>query len=495
LNTTEYPGTGGNPDVWDLLTYDATFLLAHAIQNLYNAGIYSPNATQVYKSIVNTTFTGLTGYIELDSNGDRKALYNIFNLRGHGNFEPVGTWSIENSLEITSPVYFHDGTETIPDLTVLPQYNYWSCYDKKELTDKTGKSVTLVSPKNNDPNNIAIHYECDQYIDCDNMSDESYQCVPSKVIGMIVLGIIAGVLVGISLLFIPFVILFGLIIKRQRVVYSGVIFQLILILSSILGFISIYAWFGKPATAACGFRPWLLGIACIAAFSAVFSKEVKNFTYFLQAKFKKDSGPHKFFGKIKSYPEIEFFIYWVVFIIPGIILLILWTIISTPVADLINVSNDDHYVCTTGGPTGTPGGLVFFFVLFGYLAFLGVMGLFLAFLVRKSPIKFNDGRFTAISIFNMVFTGAVVTTIFLVLEQLSQFAAWLILLIGILYGFASTVYLHIVPKIIGIVIINRFGEAAEKQKNKVVEGRKKGTVMDSSSISNSSGSYSASANM
>jgi len=95
----------------------------------------------------------------------------------------------------------------------------------------------------------------------------------------------------------------------------------------------------------------------------------------------------------------------------------------------------------------------------------------------------------------MVFTGAVVTTIFLVLEQLSQFAAWLILLIGILYGFASTVYLHIVPKIIGIVIINRFGEAAEKQKNKVVEGRKKGTVMDSSSISNSSGSYSASANM
>ena len=97
------------------------------------------------------------------------------------------------------------------------------------------------------------------------MSDESYQCVPSKVVGMIVLGIIAGVLVGISFVFLPFVIIFGFIVKRQRVIYSGILFQLILILSSMLGFISIYAWFGKPATAACGFRPWLLGLACIAA--------------------------------------------------------------------------------------------------------------------------------------------------------------------------------------------------------------------------------------
>jgi len=495
LDPSEYPGSGGVPDVWDLLVYDATLSLAYAVHNLYEAGQYNINATTIYQTIVNNTFVGVTGEVELDAFGDRKAIYNIFNLHGQGNFVRVGSWSIENGLSMDEDVYFHSGTTTIPDLDVQPQFDYWSCSQKEKLTDKTGKTVHLDEPGNNNPDDIDIDYECDQYIDCDNMSDESYQCVPSKVVGMIVLGIIAGVLVGISFIFLPFVIVFAFIVKRQRVIYSGVLFQIILILSSMLGFISIYAWFGKPATAACGFRPWLLGIACIAAICAVFSKEVKFFTYFLQPKFGKESAPQKILGKIKAYPEIEFLIYWIITVIPGIIILIIWTAVSTPVADIEHVSGEDHYVCTTGGATGTPGGIVFFFILFGYLAFLGLLGLFIAFIVRKSPIKFNDGRFTAISMFNIVFTGAVVTTIFLVLEQLSQFAAWLILLIGILYGFASTVYLHLVPKVVGIIIINRFGEASEKQKNKVVEGRKKGNVVDSSSMSNSSGSYSASANM
>ena len=138
LDTTEYPGTGGVPDVWDVLVYDATLSMAYAINALYEAGQYNINASTIYQTIVNNTFTGLTGLVELDSFGDRKAIYNIFNLRGQGNFELVGEWSGETGLSMNDPVYFHSGTTVIPDLDVRPQFNYWSCSQKEELTDKTG---------------------------------------------------------------------------------------------------------------------------------------------------------------------------------------------------------------------------------------------------------------------------------------------------------------------------------------------------------------------
>jgi hypothetical protein len=68
-------------------------------------------------------------------------------------------------------------------------------------------------------------------------------------------------------------------------------------------------------------------------------------------------------------------------------LLIIWTAISTPVADLVKVNGDNHQICTTGGATGTPGGLVFFFILFGYLVCI----LFLHYPNHQDdqPIRFN----------------------------------------------------------------------------------------------------------
>ena len=59
--------------------------------------------------------------------------------------------------------------------------------------------------------------------------------------------------------------------------------------------------------------------------------------------------------------------------IPCVCILILWTAFSTPQAKMVEFDDDDdeksgsHYVCTTGGLTGVPGGIVFFSVMTAYI--------------------------------------------------------------------------------------------------------------------------------
>jgi hypothetical protein len=99
---------------------------------------------------------------------------------------------VENGLVFVNSTQFYGGSETVPDLDVQPPFKYWSCYDKKEKTDPTGKTVQLESPGGNDPNNIKDYYICDQFIDCDNMSDEGLNCTPSYIAVFIAFGIITG---------------------------------------------------------------------------------------------------------------------------------------------------------------------------------------------------------------------------------------------------------------------------------------------------------------
>lgn len=102
------------------------------------------------------------------------------------------------------------------------------------------------------------------------MSDEPYDCVPSFKILFIVYGIITGLLILFTILvFVPFTILFGFIIPRRRVRASSPLFLLIIIVSGVFGYGSTYAWYGKPQSVACGFQPWLLGLAIVSMNSLV----------------------------------------------------------------------------------------------------------------------------------------------------------------------------------------------------------------------------------
>ena len=198
---------------------------------------------------------------------------------------------------------WHDGTTNTPDLDVRAPINYWSCAQRKAGTDPTGylssnaliigslireralthlpqylafslslslsrKLITLVPPDNNDPDYIDSAYECDQYIDCDNLSDE-LNCSASLPIAFIIFGIGTGLLILFAVGMIIFTIAFGYIWPRQHVKAASPPFLLLICVSCIVGFGSTYAWYGKPEVVACNFQSWLLALSAIVMITYV----------------------------------------------------------------------------------------------------------------------------------------------------------------------------------------------------------------------------------
>jgi len=450
-------GPGTEPPLFSLLSYEATFAAAMAVQSEFEKANFQPNGTALYGSALANEFTTLTGLFKLEENGDRQAAYQVVNLYPDREFVQTFSWDVNNELVPIAPTRWHDGSTNIPDLDVREEFDFWSCHDKESGTDETGKQIDLRKPDGDDVNYIKGDYECDQFIDCHNMSDEGYQCTPSFIIAFIIVGILTGIVILVSCLLLPVVLVFGICVRRHRIFLSGTVFLIILVLSSLLGFVSTYAWYGKPHVVSCNFQLWLFGLATTALACALFAKNFRLWRstaatsfvrkYFTKSDTKGASSPLP--------PELEFTIYWALLMLFPLLIIILWTAISTPTADMVEIDDEDHYLCTTGGVTGEPGGIVFFFILVGYCGFLLFGSLFLSFLVRHVPRPFMDKRLMSISVFNLTFLSAVVIPVFFVLRYISPFAAWLVRTLAVIYGFGSTLYIHMIPKLVGLFLIDK----------------------------------------
>merc|ERR1711862_285846 len=227
-----------------------------------------------------------------------------------------------------------------------------------------------------------------------------------------------------------FVVFFGYIIPRMRVKLSSPPFLIIITVSILVGFCSVYAWFGQPNKVGCGFQPWLLGLAVNSMVAALCAKNLRIYRIF--------NAPLK----RTTMRDYEVLAVWLIMMAPSIFILFLWTLISTPTAELtVQDDGDKHWVCETGGFTGPPGGLIFFSIFVAYTLIILVLGAVVSFLTRNVPSKFNESRLIAISIYNLVFLGVIVIPVFFVLENFNAFAAWIIRTIAIIYGFSTTLCL------------------------------------------------------
>ena len=112
---------------------------------------------------------------------------------------------------------------------------------------------------------IDIDYHCDQFIDCQNFSDESVDCGSNYLVLFIVFGVLTGLLIlGTFPLFV-FTVVFGFLVKRRRIRAASPPFLIVLV-STVIGYASVCAWFGKPHLV--GFFPlplWLLHSLCDAS--------------------------------------------------------------------------------------------------------------------------------------------------------------------------------------------------------------------------------------
>ena len=134
---------------------------------------------------------------------------------------------------------------------------------------------------------------------------------------------------------------------------------------------------------------------------------------------------------------------------------LLWSIISTPTAAMENFSGDDHYVCTTGGFTGKPGGMIFFSLFVAYGAFILLFGAFISFLSRKVPSYYNESKLLTLSIYNLGFLSVVIIPVYIIVGYSNPFLAWILRTCAILYGFTATMLLQFVPIIWGILVTDK----------------------------------------
>lgn len=227
--------------------------------------------------------------MSFNSLGERLSSYEIVNYRGKDDFESVGRFNITTrKLSFkTKPMWF-DGSTTVPDLDVRKPFDYWSCFDKKQKTDETGFALlTLIKKKkkltdwndksktieresvDGNPNNINIDYRCDQFLDCNNMSDED-GCTPSFPIAFIIIGTGTGLLIILAFIFGILTCVFSYCHRMPRIRAASPIFLLMIVGASIMGYGSTYAFYGKHQTVACNFRVWLLSISITLMISFVF---------------------------------------------------------------------------------------------------------------------------------------------------------------------------------------------------------------------------------
>jgi hypothetical protein len=266
-------------------------------------------------------------------------------------------------------------------------------------------------------------------------------------------------------------------IRRQRVSAASPLFLLVIIISGIVGYCSTFAWYGKPNSVACGFQPWLLGLSVVSMIGALSAKTFRIWRIF-KSPFKQ-----------VVITDLELLILWVIVMVPAIIILALWTLISTPTASMVERQGIDHYVCTTGGFSGYPGGYVFFGIFVAYLVLVVGFATFLSVVTRNVPTLFNESKLVAVSIYNITILGVVVIPTVLVVQEFQPFIAWIIRTVAVLYGFTATLWLQFLPQIFGLVVFDHC--SAKASDNAAKKWAFKNSDSSSGSIKISEGSSSS----
>ena len=88
--------------------------------------------------------------------------------------------------------------------------------------------------------------------------------------------------------------------------------------------------------------------------------------------------------EIKAMRDWKLIIFVVALIVPVVVLLVLWTILATPGAELTEQNdNHEHFVCITGGVAGNAGSYTFFALIVAYIGLLLLFGTFLSVATRN----------------------------------------------------------------------------------------------------------------
>ena len=355
---------------------DATYAIAHAIDRLIRRGIDPSDGTALLETIQQETdFVGLTGNVRLKTNGDRDAMYDIQNSQDSSLEMTVIGSGTEDRLVLRKNTVFSDGSTRIPD---------------------AAEQI---------------------YVDWED---------PEAIVMVVVFSV--GLLVTLGCL---------IVIMSHRstpiMSYSSPRFVAGMGVGVLIGLMNVFVWTGRPSSAMCEARPWLLALNFAMIFGHLYAKA---FRFLFAMKQQKTL-------EFRPIPDIHLFLYVLfslfVFAIPCIV----WTA-SFPL-DVTrrdnNPDNDKVNIICDGENSE-----VFLGVLLGLGGLSLLIGVVVAFLNRNSPDFFSEATYIGYTIFTVCVTCCVVLPMLFILND-TPHAFYIVLMLGVFLSNGAVLVFMFFPKV------------------------------------------------
>eukprot|EP01103_Thecamoeba_quadrilineata_P006336 TRINITY_DN16061_c0_g1_i1.p1 TRINITY_DN16061_c0_g1~~TRINITY_DN16061_c0_g1_i1.p1 ORF type:complete len:792 (+),score=77.76 TRINITY_DN16061_c0_g1_i1:105-2480(+) len=355
--------------------------------------------------------------------------FTVYNFNSTGRMN-VGTWT-NGTITTTKPILWPVGfaNNKVPDSTPRGTVLYLYCPDGEVRNDTRG--IIYYDSVVGDPTYVESDSLCDGIVDCNNFSDESFDCDPSLAIGYVITSIIAafGYIYLIVCLFLIFWFR-----RSGRIRAVGSTFLIVADLTCIAGITAIFCYIGKPSSALCAFRPWIL---CIPSGLLIGALAVRQYRVW------------RVYGNksINPIPFSEFKLLLITFalIVPDLILLVCWTAFDTLEA---TQEDGNHLLCTSDYE------VVFYVLFLSYKALISIASCILAVLTRNFPGAYSDARLIGFALYNESIVGAILIPIIFVLNT-EYFIQWILITLGILFYYLSTFSIVMIPKIYGLLVVDK----------------------------------------
>eukprot|EP00211_Chloroparvula_japonica_P000800 CAMPEP_0119147438 /NCGR_PEP_ID=MMETSP1310-20130426/40357_1 /TAXON_ID=464262 /ORGANISM="Genus nov. species nov., Strain RCC2339" /LENGTH=1050 /DNA_ID=CAMNT_0007139409 /DNA_START=120 /DNA_END=3272 /DNA_ORIENTATION=+ len=277
--------------------------------------------------------------------------------------------------------------------------------------------------KNNDI--FPIEYECDGYVDCENLFDERNVCSPSVESMFYAFAVV----LGFCLLFCLGLLVFLVVFRNDKVILtSSRNFLMISVLGAMMSYIALYLFFPYPTDGICSAQIWILTLGFITMLAPLLVK-----TYRIVKIFRAKT----FF--LKPLSDLELFLRLLLLYVPVLIILIVLQAVGEPGAKLRKEQGADcetldkrHVICSTDDIEIYAG------VLIAYFGLLLLSGVVLAVLTRHVQTAYNESQFIALSIYNFFFLGCVGVPMFFLLDEEPEIR---LIILVVLVGVACTGFL------------------------------------------------------
>jgi len=238
-------------------------------------------------------------------------------------------------------------------------------------------------------NTILKNYVCDGYVDCPYGNDEGSRCTLNILIVQRVGNAVA------CLFFLISCALLVWIYKNQKdsvVKFASPRFLYIIVMGAIIGYLSIVNWTVKPSSIICLVPWWLMGIAFIFIFGALFAK-----TYRLVKLFGALTIKQQKITDWKLLPVVLILLFF------EIIILTLWTFIDPPTyVPRSQLQPPSSYTQCTSKYN-----LIFIGLYVGFKAIIMVWGCYMSILIRNIDSRFNEVKYIGFTVYFWGFVAIV----------------------------------------------------------------------------------------